>query len=63
MAIEKDILDQLLSGRDPKEVFSRDGLVDELKKALSERIWVGPTPPNHINVLERGSQAHDMNCL
>lgn len=38
MAIEKDILDQLLSGRDPKEIFSRDGLVDELKKALSERI-------------------------
>jgi len=38
MAIEKDILDQLLAGRDPQEVFGRDGLVDELKKALSERI-------------------------
>src|SRR3972149_3155852 len=38
MAIEKDVLDQLLAGRDPKEVFSKDGLVDELKKALSERI-------------------------
>lgn len=38
MAIEKDILDQLLAGRDPQEVFCRDGLVDELKKALSERI-------------------------
>lgn len=38
MAIEKDILDQLLAGRDPQEIFSRDGLVDELKKALSERI-------------------------
>ena len=38
MAIEKDILDQLLVGRDPQEVFSRDGLVDELKRALSERI-------------------------
>ena len=24
--------------RDPKDVFSKDGLVDELKKALSERI-------------------------
>jgi putative transposase len=32
MAIEKDILDQLLAGRDPQEVFSRDGLVDELKR-------------------------------
>jgi putative transposase len=38
MAIEKDLLDQLLAGRDPKDVFNRDGLVDELKKALSERI-------------------------
>jgi putative transposase len=38
MAIAKEILDQLLAGRDPQEVFGRDGLVDELKKALSERI-------------------------
>ena len=38
MAIEKDVLDELLAGRDPKDVFSKDGLVDELKKALSERI-------------------------
>ena len=38
MAIEKDLVDQLLAGRDPKDVFARDGLVDELKRALSERI-------------------------
>ena len=38
MAIERDVLDQLLAGRDPQEVFAKDGLVDELKKALSERI-------------------------
>ena len=38
MAIEKDLLDQLLGGRDPKDVFNKDGLVDELKKALSEQI-------------------------
>jgi putative transposase len=25
-------------GRDPKEVFSKDGLFDELKKALAERV-------------------------
>jgi hypothetical protein len=35
MAIKKDTLDQLLSGRDPKDVFSKDGLFDELKKALT----------------------------
>jgi putative transposase len=38
MAIEKDFLDQLLAGRDPKDVFNKDGLIDELQKALSERI-------------------------
>ncbi len=38
MAIEKELLDQLLAGRDPRQVFGKDGLVDELKKALSERI-------------------------
>ncbi len=38
MAIEKALLDQLLAGRDPQDLFAKDGLVDELKKALSERL-------------------------
>jgi putative transposase len=38
MAIEKELLDQLLAGRDPNEVFAKDGLLDDLKKALSECI-------------------------
>jgi putative transposase len=38
MAIEKELLDQLLAGRDRAEVFAKDGLLDDLKKALSERI-------------------------
>lgn len=38
MAIEKELLDQLLAGRDPKELFAKDGLLDDLKRALSERI-------------------------
>jgi putative transposase len=38
MAIEKEVLDQLLAGRDPDEVFAKDGLLADLKKALSERI-------------------------
>jgi len=38
MAIEKELLDQLLEGRDPETVFTRDGLLDELKKGLSERV-------------------------
>ncbi|MCO6411840.1 MAG: IS256 family transposase, partial [Thiogranum sp.] len=36
--MSRGILDRLLAGRDPNEVFSRDGLLDDLKKALSERI-------------------------
>ncbi|MDH6298733.1 transposase-like protein [Agrobacterium fabrum] len=38
MAIDKELLDQLLAGRDPSEVFSKDSLLDDLRKALSERI-------------------------
>lgn len=31
------LLDQLLAGRDPQSALGRDGLVDELKRALAER--------------------------
>jgi putative transposase len=38
MAIKKEILDELLKGKDPKTMFSSDGLLGELKKALAERV-------------------------
>jgi putative transposase len=38
MAIKKEVLDQLLAGRDPKAIFGKDGLFDDLKKHLAERI-------------------------
>lgn len=38
MAIEKELLDRLLAGRGPSEAFGKDGVPDDLKKALSERI-------------------------
>src|ERR1700684_4450031 len=38
MAIKKDTLDGLLAGRDPQAVFAKDGLFDELKKALAEPV-------------------------
>ena len=38
MAISKQVLDELLGDRDPNDVFSKDGLLDDLKKALAERI-------------------------
>lgn len=38
MTIDKELLDQLLAGRDPQDLFAKGGLIDELKKALSERM-------------------------
>jgi hypothetical protein len=38
MAIDKALLDQLLAGREPQELFAKGGLIDDLKKALSERM-------------------------
>jgi putative transposase len=38
MAIRTELIEELLAGQDPQEVFSQDGLLDELKKALAERI-------------------------
>src|ERR1700677_4442220 len=38
MAIKKEILDELLKDKDPKTMFSSDGLLGELKKALAERV-------------------------
>ena len=35
--IPDELLDQLLAGRDPQVALGRDGLVDELKRALAER--------------------------
>jgi putative transposase len=36
-AIADQLLDQLLAGADAKSAFEKDGLLDELKKALAER--------------------------
>ena len=36
--ISPELVDQLLDGIDPQKVFESDGLVDELKRALAERI-------------------------
>ena len=35
--ISDELLDQLLAGRDPQAALGKDGLVDELKRALAER--------------------------
>jgi integrase len=38
MAIKKEILDELLKDKDPKTMFSSEGLLGELKKALADRV-------------------------
>src|SRR5450755_1450809 len=38
MAIKNEILDELLKDKDAKTIFSSEGLLGELKKALAERI-------------------------
>jgi|SRR5271165_6799100 len=38
MAIKNEILGELLKDKDPKTVFSSEGLLGEFKKALAERI-------------------------
>lgn len=36
--INPELLDELLKGQDPKEVFTSDGLMGELKQALAQRV-------------------------
>jgi len=38
MAIKNEIVDELLKDADPKKVFSSEGLLTEIKKALAERM-------------------------
>ncbi len=37
MTIRSELIEELLAGKDPAEVFAQDGLLDELRKALAER--------------------------
>ena len=41
--IKPELIDELLSGRDPKTLFESEGLLDELKKALAERVLNCPS--------------------
>ena len=38
MVIRNELVEELLAGRDPSEVFAYDRLLDNLNKALAERI-------------------------
>jgi putative transposase len=38
MAIKNEIVDELLKDGEPKRIFSSEGLLSEIKKALAERM-------------------------
>lgn len=37
MSIDKDLLDRLMEGRSPGDLFGKSGILAELPKALAER--------------------------
>ena len=37
MSIDKDLLDRLMEGRSPGDLFGKEGILSELTKALAER--------------------------
>ena len=61
MAIDKALLDQLLDGRAPSELFSKNGLLDDLKKALSERILSAELDEHLGGELESGGPPNRRN--
>jgi putative transposase len=61
MAIDKDVLDQLLAGQEPQDVFSKDGLLDELKKALSERMLAAELDDHLENESAEGALSNRRN--
>ena len=51
----KELLDQLLAGRDPKTVLDSGGLIGDLKKALAERMLNAEMDVHWTRSLKPGS--------
>ena len=56
--IPPELLDQLLDGSDPATVFESDGLVDELKRALAERILDAEMDVHLSSEVEKAGRNH-----
>ena len=54
------LLDQLLAGTDAKAAFEKDGLLDELKKALAERV-LNAEIDHHLEAGETDGRANSRN--
>lgn len=59
-SIPDALLDQLLAGADPKSAFAKDGLLDELKKALAERA-LNAEIDHHLESGEPGGRSNSRN--
>jgi putative transposase len=57
-SFSKELLDQLLAGRDPKTVLDSGGLIGELKKALAERMLNAEMDVHLDNEAEAGVANH-----
>ena len=57
-AFSADFLDQLLAGRDPRTVLDSDGLIGDLKKALTERMLSAEMDVHLASEAEAGLAAH-----
>jgi putative transposase len=57
MSIDKDLLDRLMAGRAPGDLFGKDGILSELTKALAERA-LSTEMDVHLDE-ERGSEVPD----
>ena len=55
MTIRNELVEELLAGHDPSEVFAQDGLLDELKKALAERILNAELDQRHLAAERSGA--------
>ena len=60
MAIKKEVLDELLAGSAGKDPFGKDGLLDELKKALAERA-LNAEMDHHLAVEAEGGRHNHRN--
>src|SRR5512143_1141834 len=58
--IPDPLLDQLLAGADAKAAFEKDGLLDELKKALAERV-LNAEMDHHLGAGEGDGRANSRN--
>ena len=58
MVIKKETLDDLVAGSEGKDPFGKDGLLDELKKALAERALNAEMDHHLANEADDGKRNH-----